>query len=80
MSYFPSFSFIENILFVENIYFGLREKEKTHKLLPWFDVPYQIIKKLDSVTYRVKREANYSCTCTTIIEISKRDIIKKKLK
>ena len=38
------------------VYFGHPEKGKTHKLLPRFDGPYQIINKLDNVTYRVKRD------------------------
>ena len=38
------------------VYFGLTVIGKTHKLLPRFDGPYQIINKLDNVTYRVKRD------------------------
>jgi len=37
------------------VYFGLPETGKTFKLLPRFDGPYEIIRQLDNVTYRVKK-------------------------
>ena len=38
------------------VYFGLPEAGKTTKLLPRFDGPYEVISKLDSVTYRLKKD------------------------
>ena len=37
------------------VYYGLPEIGKTFKLLPRFDGPYEVIKRLDNVIYRVKK-------------------------
>ena len=39
------------------VHFGLPEVGLTHKLLPRFDGPYEILEKLDQVTYRVTDQA-----------------------
>ena len=38
------------------VYFGLPEAGKTHKLLSRFEGPYEILAKLDSVTYRLEKD------------------------
>ena len=38
------------------IHFHLQEANKTHKLLPRFEGPYKVIKKIDQVTYRVQND------------------------
>jgi hypothetical protein len=50
----------KNVKFEEGalvwIHFHLPEANKTHKLLPRFEGPYKVIKKIDAVTYRVQNE------------------------
>ena len=38
------------------VYFGLPEAGKTFKLLPRFDGPYEVVAKLDAVTYRLRKD------------------------
>ena len=50
----------KNIEFKEGelawVFFGLPEAGKTYKLLPKFQGPYEVIKRLDAVTYRLKKD------------------------
>ena len=50
----------KNIEFKEGdfvwVYFGSPENGKTQKLLPRFEGPFEIVNRLDNVTYRLKKE------------------------